>query len=76
MPDREAMKKTDGEVKVTGVDRGIKNIAVSNNIFFSSKHLRSVRGIYLYNRAKLQHAGTRSAHSKLVESSGRETVRA
>lgn len=60
-----------------GIDRGINNIAVlSNNRFFNSKALKSVKGIYRYNRKKLQHAGTRSARRKLKELSGRETVRA
>ncbi|MGC8630777.1 MAG: transposase, partial [Thermoplasmata archaeon] len=61
------------EVKVLGIDRGIKNIAVlSNNIFFNSKHLREVKGRYRFLKAKLQHSGTRSAHRKLKKISGRE----
>ena len=56
-----------------GIDRGINNIAVlSNNKFFNSKALKSVKGRYRYNRKKLQHAGTRSARRKLKELSGRE----
>ncbi len=67
----EAEKKRD--VKVVGIDRGIKNIAVlSNNKFFNPKHLREVKGRYHYNRKKLQHLGTRSAHRKLRKLSGRE----
>ncbi|MGC8515971.1 MAG: RNA-guided endonuclease InsQ/TnpB family protein, partial [Thermoplasmata archaeon] len=73
MQDKEAEKKVDNNVKVIGIDRGIKNIAVlSNNRFFNSKTLRSVKGRYRYNRKKLQHAGTRSAHRKLKDLSGRE----
>ena len=71
LPDREVMKKED--VKVLGMDRGVKNIAVlSNNMFFNSKHLREVKGRYQYLKRKLQHLGTRSAHRKLRKLSGRE----
>jgi len=69
--DKKVTKKED--VKVLGIDRGIKNIAVlSNNMFFNSKHLREVKGRYQYLRRKLQHIGTRSAHRKLKKLSGRE----
>jgi IS605 OrfB family transposase len=69
--DKEVVKKED--VKVLGIDRGIKNIAVlSNNMFFNSKHLREVKGRYQYLKRKLQHLGTRSAHRKLKKLSGRE----
>ena len=69
--DKEVEKKV--EVGVTGIDRGIKNIAVlSNNQFFNSRHLRNVKGKYRYNTRKLQHAGTRSARRKLKEMSERE----
>lgn len=71
IPDMGVENKVD--VKVVGIDRGIKNIAVlSNNMFFNSKHLKSVKGKYRYNKRRLQHAGTRSAHRKLKEMSGRE----
>jgi putative transposase len=71
IPDREVIRKED--VKVLGMDRGIRNIAVlSNNIFFNSKHLKEVKGRYRYLRRKLQHLGTRSAHRKLRKLSGRE----
>ncbi|MGC8693984.1 MAG: RNA-guided endonuclease TnpB family protein, partial [Thermoplasmata archaeon] len=71
IPDKGVMNKE--EVKVLGMDRGIKNIAVlSNNIFFNSKHLREVKGRYRFLKAKLQHSGTRSAHRKLKKISGRE----
>jgi len=71
VPDKEVVKKED--VKVLGIDRGVKNIAVlSNNLFFNSKHLREVKGRYQYLKRKLQHLGTRSAHRKLKKLSGRE----
>jgi len=71
LPDKEVMKKED--VKVLGIDRGVKNIAVlSNNMFFNSKHLREVKGRYQYLKRRLQHSGTRSAHRKLRKLSGRE----
>ncbi|OWP56080.1 MAG: hypothetical protein B2I17_08125 [Thermoplasmatales archaeon B_DKE] len=73
LPDQEVIQKENREIKVAGIDRGIKNIAVlSNNRFFNSKHLKSVKGRYRYNRKRLQHAGTRSAHKKLRELGGRE----
>ncbi len=73
LPDREVERKANGEVKVIGIDRGMKNIAVlSNNRFFNSKALKSVKGRYRYKKKRLQHAGTRSAHRKLRELSGRE----
>ncbi|MGC8692247.1 MAG: transposase, partial [Thermoplasmata archaeon] len=71
MPDKEVIKKED--VKVLGIDRGIKNIAVlSNNIFFNSKHLREVKGRYQYLKRRLQHLGACSAHRKLKKISGRK----
>jgi IS605 OrfB family transposase len=71
IPDKEVEKKE--EVKVLGIDRGIKNIAVlSNNMFFNSKHLKEVKGRYQYLKRKLQHSGTRSARRKLRNISGRE----
>jgi len=71
IPDKEVIKKED--VKLSGIDRFIKNIAVlSNNIFFSSKHLREVKERYQYKKRKLQHLGTRSAHRKLKKLSGKE----
>jgi IS605 OrfB family transposase len=61
------------EINAIGIDRGVKNIAVlSNNMFFNSGHLKDVKGRYRYNKARLQHAGTRSAHRKLKDMSGRE----
>ena len=72
--ERKTVKKKDvKDLKVTGIYRGIKNIAVlSNNTFFNSKHLKDVKGKYQHNRKILQHVGTRSAHRKLKEMSGRE----
>ncbi len=72
--DKEVEKKAETrDVKVVGIDRGIKNIAVlSNNQFFNSAHLKDIKGKNEYNRKRLQHAGTRSAHRKLRELSGRE----
>ena len=73
LPDEEVEKEVNEEAKAIGIDRGVKNIAVlSNNMFFNSGQLRSVKGRYRYNRSKLQHAGTRSAHRRLRELSGRE----
>ena len=73
LPDKEVEKKVNSEIKVIGIDRGIKNIAVlSNNMFFNASQLRSIKGRYRHNRSELQHAGTRSAHRKLKELSGRE----
>ena len=73
MPDRDVEKKSHKEIKGIGIDRGIKNIAVlSNNMFFNARELRSVKGRYRHNRSELQHVGTRSAHRKLKELSGRE----
>jgi len=71
MPDKEVDKKEN--VRVLGIYRGIKNIAVlSNNIFFNSKHLMEVKGRYQYMKKKLQHLGTRSAHRKLKKLSKRD----
>jgi IS605 OrfB family transposase len=56
-----------------GVDLGINNIAVcSDNTFFNSKHLKSVKGKYQHLKAELQSKGTRSARRKLKDVSGRE----
>jgi putative transposase len=51
---------------ILGVDTGILNHAVlSNNKFYASNHIRSVKGSYLYLRGKLQAKDTRSAKRKL-----------
>jgi len=61
------------DIKVLGIDRGIKNIAVcSDNKFFNGKAVKNVRGEYAKLRAELQSKGTRSAKRKLKEMSGRE----
>ncbi len=37
----------------------IKNMAVlSNNMFFNRRHLRKVKGRYLYLKRRIQHSGT------------------
>ena len=66
LPDKEMERKILGGIQTIGIDRRIKNIAVlSNNKFLNSAHLKEVKGRYRYNKKKLQHAGTRSAHRKL-----------
>ncbi len=56
-----------------GLDRGIKNIvAGSNNQFFTSSHLREVKGKYQYLRKVLQSKGTSSALRKLKRIAGKE----
>jgi putative transposase len=58
---------------VLGIDRGVVNAAVcSDNTFFNSGRLRSVKGRYQHQRRVLQRVGTRSAHCKLRKLSGRE----
>ena len=59
--------------RVLGVDRGIVNIAVTNDgRFFHSEDLRRVQGKHAYLKARLQAAGTRSAKRHLKRSAGRE----
>jgi IS605 OrfB family transposase len=59
--------------KVLGIDRGIMNIVTaSDNSFVNSKHLRNVKGRYMYLKAKLQSLGTPSARRKLKKISGGE----
>lgn len=56
-----------------GVDTGILNHAVlSNNKFYSSSQIRSVKGRYQHLRAELQAKGTRSAKRKLKKIGNRE----
>jgi IS605 OrfB family transposase len=56
-----------------GVDRGIKRIAVcSNNEFYSTNHILTVKWNYQQLRKILQSKGTRSAKRKLRLVSGRE----
>lgn len=60
--------------KVLGIDRGIINpVVTSDNGFFNSKKLRSVKGRYQYQRRKLQQKGTRSAKRRLKQISQKET---
>jgi IS605 OrfB family transposase len=59
---------------ILGIDRGIINpVVTSDNHFFNSKRLRSVKGRYQYLRGKLQQKGTRSAKRKLKRISQKET---
>jgi IS605 OrfB family transposase len=61
------------DIKVLGIDRGIKNIAVcSDNKFYNSKAVKNVRAHYAKLRAELQSKGTPSARRKLEKVSGRE----
>lgn len=56
-----------------GIDRGINNIAVcSDNTFYNSKQLRSVKGRYQYLKRRLQSKGTPSAKRHLKKLSGKE----
>jgi IS605 OrfB family transposase len=56
-----------------GIDRGINKIAVcSDNSFYNSKQLKSVKGRYQHLKTKLQSKGTRSAKRHLKRLSGRE----
>jgi predicted transposase len=59
---------------VLGIDRGVHYIAVcSDNTFFGSSKLRTVKGRYQHLRSVLQRVGTRSAHRKLSKVSGSST---
>jgi len=59
--------------RILGIDRGINNILVcSNNQFFSSNHLKAIKGKYQWLKSKLQTIGTPSAGRKLKKLSGRE----
>lgn len=56
-----------------GIDRGINNICVcSDNTFYNSKQLKSVKGRYQHLKENLQSKGTRSAKKHLKKLSGRE----
>ncbi len=64
---------TVSDITILGMDRGIKNIVVcSDNTFFNSKAVKSVRAHYARLRAELQSRGTRSAKRTLKKVSGRE----
>lgn len=59
--------------RILGIDRGIVNIAVcSNNVFFSGKQIKNVRGKYAHIRKQLQSKGTKSAKRLLKKISGKE----
>lgn len=56
-----------------GIDRGLKNVVVtSDNRFFDSRRMNSLRGRYAHTRATLQAKGTRSAKRRLRKYAGRE----
>ena len=58
---------------ILGVDRGLKQLAVtSEGQFFSNQSIREVQRRYLYNRKTLQAKGTRSAKNRLRSMSGKE----
>ncbi|MFA4972465.1 MAG: transposase [bacterium] len=60
-------------VRVLGIDRGMKNVAVcSDSSFFNARTTRAIRGRHQHLRADLQSKGTRSAKRKLKRLSGRE----
>ena len=59
--------------KVLGIDLGIKKVAVSSdNTFYSSRHLRNVKGKYQHMKRSCQRKGTKSAKRKLKKISGKE----
>ncbi len=59
--------------KVVGIDRGLRNIAVSSdNRFFSGKEIRKTAAKHRRLRASLQKKGTKSAKRHLRRLSGRE----
>jgi IS605 OrfB family transposase len=61
------------DVRVLGIDRGIRNIAVcSDNTFFNGKAIKNTRAHYAKLRGELQAKGTRSARRKLKRMSRRE----
>lgn len=63
--------KTEGTV--LGIDRGIKQLAVtSEGQFFSNNKIRASQRRYLYNRKTAQAKGTPSARSRLKAMSGKE----
>jgi IS605 OrfB family transposase len=66
-------KTIDNPDTFLGIDRGINNIAVcSDNSFYNSNRLKSIKGKYQYLKAKLQSSGTRSAKRHLKKLKGRE----
>jgi IS605 OrfB family transposase len=66
-------KQTKNPESFVGIDRGINKIVVcSDNSFYNSKQLKSVKGKYQFLKAKLQSKGTKSAKRHLKHLSGRE----
>jgi IS605 OrfB family transposase len=64
---------TEQNGKFVGLDRGIKNIAVtSDNKFYTGKHVKRVSQKYKTLRSKLQQKGTKSAKRHLRKLSGKE----
>jgi IS605 OrfB family transposase len=58
---------------VLGIDRGIINpIVASNNLFFNSRQIRTVKGRYRHLKSQLQKKGTPSAKRHLKNLSGKE----
>ncbi|MGC9310111.1 MAG: RNA-guided endonuclease InsQ/TnpB family protein, partial [Candidatus Aenigmatarchaeota archaeon] len=58
---------------VLGIDRGIINpVVTSNNLFFNSRQIRTVKGRYRYLKSQLQKKGTPSAKRHLKRVSGKE----
>lgn len=65
--------KTKNINKIIGVDRGIYTPAVtSDNHFFNSNQIRTIKGRYRYLKSCLQKADTHSAKRHLVKLAGRE----
>jgi IS605 OrfB family transposase len=59
--------------EMVGIDRGLKNAAVSSgNDFFSASKIRNIKGKFARLRAELQAKGTRSAKRLLRRMAGRE----
>jgi putative transposase len=67
------LPKKKEEIKVLGIDLGIKKVAVtSDNIFYNSKHLKNIKGKYQRLKRHLQSKGTKSAKRRLKKLSGKE----
>jgi putative transposase len=67
------LPKKKEEIKVLGIDLGIKKVAVtSDNKFYNSKHLKNIKGKYQRLKRHLQSKGTKSAKRRLKKLSGKE----
>jgi putative transposase len=67
------LPKKKQEIKVLGIDLGIKKVAVtSDNKFYNSKHLKNIKGKYQRLKRHLQSKGTKSAKRRLKKLSGKE----